>query len=626
MMDCGLDMSPLQFFLPNGPVKSQRMANLPTWKPPGHSVDKMENIFRECGGRIFIDGPPEFCVPETGLLDMSDIDAILISNSHNMLALPFITEYTGFKGKVYATEPTLQVGRQFMEELVQFVEKIPKKESTSVFKQESILKVLPAPLKDAANVSSWKQLYDMHDVNHCLSRVKMVGFNEKVDIFGALTVTPFSSGYSLGSSNWIIQSDYEKVAYLSSSSTLTTHPKPIEQAPLRNTDVLILSNLIQVPTHNPDAMIRDFCINATLTLRNGGNVLVPCFPTGVTFDLFECLSAHMDTCSLSHVPMYFISPVVDSSLAYSNIFAEWLSASKQSKVYLPEPPFPHAELLKILRLRPFSSLNDGMSDDFRTPCVIFTGHPSLRFGEAVHFLELWGKSSQNMVIFTEPDFPYLDALAPYQPLAMTVSYCPIDTSLNFSQANKLIRDLKPLSLVTADVFINPPPSIPNRPDLIVEADPSPITYQRCSVLSLPLRRGYEKLEIEPKLAGSLVPVEVQPGVAVASVTGNLEVKDGKYVLKTPSDEKPSKKRKTTEKVKKYIWGNVEIQQFRQALNQQGIMEVKVDDVTQGSYIVHLPNEDSLIRIEDGATHIICDGEDSARIKIRDALLQCLNTL
>lgn len=28
-----------------------------------------------------------------------------------MMALPFITEGTGFKGRVYATEPTLQIGR-----------------------------------------------------------------------------------------------------------------------------------------------------------------------------------------------------------------------------------------------------------------------------------------------------------------------------------------------------------------------------------------------------------------------------------------------------------------------------------------------------------------------------------
>jgi len=39
------------------------------------------------------------------------VDVILLSNYHNMLALPYVTECTGFKGVVYATEPTLHIGR-----------------------------------------------------------------------------------------------------------------------------------------------------------------------------------------------------------------------------------------------------------------------------------------------------------------------------------------------------------------------------------------------------------------------------------------------------------------------------------------------------------------------------------
>ena len=60
-----------------------------------------------------------------------------------------------------------------------------------------------------------------------------------------------------------------------------------------------------------------------MTLKNGGNVLVPCSPAGVIYDLLECLSGHLDSSGLGQVPMYFISPVADSSLAYSNIYAEW---------------------------------------------------------------------------------------------------------------------------------------------------------------------------------------------------------------------------------------------------------------------------------------------------------------
>lgn len=60
-----------------------------------------------------------------------------------------------------------------------------------------------------------------------------------------------------------------------------------------------------------------------MTLKNGGNVLVPCYPSGVTYDLFECLSGHLENIGLGQVPLYFVSPVADSSLAYSNIYSEW---------------------------------------------------------------------------------------------------------------------------------------------------------------------------------------------------------------------------------------------------------------------------------------------------------------
>ena len=50
------------------------------------------------------------------------------------------------------------------------------------------------------------------------------------------------------------------------------------------------------------------------------------FLQGVLYDLFECLYSYMDNANLTSIPIYFISPVADSSLAYANIFAEWYDA------------------------------------------------------------------------------------------------------------------------------------------------------------------------------------------------------------------------------------------------------------------------------------------------------------
>ena len=94
-----------------------------------------------------------------------------------------------------------------------------------------------------------------------------------------------SSGFCIGSSNWVINSGFEKIAYVSGSSTLTTHPRPMDQSPLRNADCLIMTALTQTPTQNPDPMIVEFCKTVIDTTKQGGNVLVPCYPSGIGKDL-----------------------------------------------------------------------------------------------------------------------------------------------------------------------------------------------------------------------------------------------------------------------------------------------------------------------------------------------------
>lgn len=45
-------------------------------------------------------------------------------------------------------------------------------------------------------------------------------------------------------------------------------------------------------------------------------------------------------------------------------------------------------------------LTAGLSADFKTPCIVFASHPSLRLGDAVHFMELWSGDPKSVVILT----------------------------------------------------------------------------------------------------------------------------------------------------------------------------------------------------------------------------------
>lgn len=197
----------------------------------------------------------------------------------------------------------------------------------------------------------WEKIYSKQEINNCLSKVKILSFFEKVDIFGCLEITSISSGYCLGSCNWVINTPHEKIVYISNSSKLQTHPKPMEFEPLKDANVMILNNLTKTPILNPDQMVADLCTQIATSLKNNGNVLIPCYSSGVIFDLFEYLVVHLDQCGLHQIPVYFLTPVADQSLAYSNILAEWLTTSKSNKVYVPEEPFCHNHLIRFGRLK-----------------------------------------------------------------------------------------------------------------------------------------------------------------------------------------------------------------------------------------------------------------------------------
>lgn len=135
------------------------------------------------------------------------------------------------------------------------------------------------------------------------------------------------------------------------------------------------------------------------TVKKRGNVLIPCLPTGVVYDLIEVVAAYLLNMNQGAVPIYLVSPVVDQSLGYANILGEWMSKNRQDKTFLPEPPFCHADLVRSNRVKHFPNLHGSFGATMRSPCVVFCGHPSLRCGDVVHLMRLWGSSSKNSVIF-----------------------------------------------------------------------------------------------------------------------------------------------------------------------------------------------------------------------------------
>lgn len=210
---------------------------------------------------------------------------------------------------------------------------------------------------------------------------------------------------------------------------------------------------------------------------------------------------------------------------------------------------------------------------------MFCGHPSLRYGDVVQFIELWGSNPRNCIVFTEPDFDYIEALAPYQPLQMKVTHCAIDTSLNFTQANKLIRDLKPSTLVIPECYTKQLQT--QSSDGEASGDRNIISYKWGDVINLPLKRKQGQVFIDKNVASKIQPVEIKAGVSLSTITGSLSVKDNVHNVQEGSAEKSFSKNV------KYEWGTLNITELLQKLQQEGIGDAKVESHGGNIVVIHL---------------------------------------
>lgn len=168
--------------------------------------------------------------------------------------------------------------------------------------------------------------------------------------------------------------------YSAFGKSLSTENKKENLINNRIPDIIILSSTcISNHSESPsEELIPRALSHIGLTINNNGNVLIPTYSCGIIFDMFESIKNYLLQ-RMKRAPIFLISPVGKHSLAYANIIAEYLSKERQEKVYLPEAPFPHEEMITSKLLFHYNSMEELMeSGNYREPCIVFAGHPSLR--------------------------------------------------------------------------------------------------------------------------------------------------------------------------------------------------------------------------------------------------------
>ena len=114
LLDCPLDLRALSVFVPQ--FRSQPFA---VTRPDGKQQQQQQqqhgagtdDVLVQLHGQERILGAFQLCPPRLDVLDASIIDVVLIANAQGMLGLPYLVARPGFRARVFATEPTRELGR-----------------------------------------------------------------------------------------------------------------------------------------------------------------------------------------------------------------------------------------------------------------------------------------------------------------------------------------------------------------------------------------------------------------------------------------------------------------------------------------------------------------------------------
>ncbi|KAI9303485.1 beta-lactamase-like protein [Cunninghamella echinulata] len=253
----------------------------------------------------------------------------------------------------------------------------------------------------------WRLIYTLKDVSSCIEKILPVRYKEKLSLFSTLDITPYSAGYSLGSSHWLIETSMKKIAVLGNGSLRTElHPSDFDTSIFYSADVILVSGIISTINTMDTSRLYDLQLNKLLghvasTLGARQNVILPIrITSGLLYDLIWMIKSHLYTLGMeigseSHqIPIYVLSPVAEQSLQYANICGEWMTNDFQEHLWKPEMPLPHGELLKSGALTTFSDIIQLKMKSFQQPCIIFCGdHQCLEKGPTQWFLQQWNNNN-----------------------------------------------------------------------------------------------------------------------------------------------------------------------------------------------------------------------------------------
>ena len=287
--------------------------------------------------------------------DPSSIDALFITHGHldHVGRIPKLVR-EGFRGVIYSTPPTRDLGELVLIDSMGIMEKESKREHTEL-------------------------LYNKEDIAKARGLWRAVPYHEPISLAEGVTVRLKDSGHILGSAMIELDRDGKKIIF---TGDLGNSPAPLlhDTETVSDADYMIIESVYGDRNHPSRAEQKGLLkqiIEETIT--SGGALMIPAFSIERTQVLLSELNELVEHKRIPPVPIFLDSPLAIKATAIYDKYEKYFNDKTKDIIKSGDDIFNFPGLKSTLRTEESKAIND-----VPNPKVIIAGSGMSAGGRIIH--------------------------------------------------------------------------------------------------------------------------------------------------------------------------------------------------------------------------------------------------
>eukprot|EP00551_Chaetoceros_affinis_P008276 CAMPEP_0203668548 /NCGR_PEP_ID=MMETSP0090-20130426/5154_1 /ASSEMBLY_ACC=CAM_ASM_001088 /TAXON_ID=426623 /ORGANISM="Chaetoceros affinis, Strain CCMP159" /LENGTH=727 /DNA_ID=CAMNT_0050533025 /DNA_START=102 /DNA_END=2281 /DNA_ORIENTATION=+ len=378
-------------------------------------------------------------LPFLDRIDPEGVDVLLVTHFHldHVASLPYFTERTGFKGRIFMTHPTKAVTRLLLGDYLRLM--AMKKSSSG---QNSDMDKDP------------DVLYTESELQSCIDKIELIDYHQTISLGRGLKFYALNAGHVLGAAMFMIEIGGRTVLYTGDYSMEEDRHLMAAEIPNVKPDVLMVESTYGVQVHSSRAE-REARFTGTVerVVTRGGRCLIPVFALGRAQELLLILDEYWQANPhLQSIPIWYASKMASRALRVYQTYANMMNARIRAQMDIGNPF--HFNFIQNLKSIDVNSFDD------RNASVVFASPGMLQSGVSRQLFDRWAADSKNGCLIAgyavEGTLAKEIMNAPKevttlegrrQPLNCLVDYVSFSAHVDFMQNRKFISQVEPKHII-----------------------------------------------------------------------------------------------------------------------------------------------------------------------------------